>query len=306
MGLSTNYTFGLAVSQLQDTQTQLTKTQGQLATGKLYVNPSDNPAVAATVQRVQDAIDRQDSFAASLTQVDNRLAGQETAVTSVATLLTRMKSLPLQAASDTSSAQDRANINIEIKTLHDQLLSLANTQDANGNFIFGGAVQSRPPFASDAGGQVTYVGDQASLYVPAEAQLRLTAGLSGDAVFAAVPRTADGKTSGIGFFRVIDDLSGAIGAGDTAGMQQGIAELGTLQDGISHAIASIGANRSAVTQQQQVVSDTKTRLQSALSGAQDTDYTVVATRLQQQMLALQAGQASFAQSSRLNLFDYLK
>jgi len=306
MALSTNYAFRLAVTQLQDTQASITKTQGQLSTGKLYVNASDDPAAASSAQKVQDAIARQDAYGASLTQIDNRLAGQETAVSSASDLLTRMKSLALQAASDTASPQDRSNINVEMKTLRDQLLSLANTQDASGNFIFGGGVQSRPPFAADAGGQVRYVGDQASLYVPVEAQLRLNAGLAGDATFTSVSRVTAGKTTGAGFFKVIDDLSNAIGSSDNAGMQQGITELGGLQDGLSHALATIGANRGAVNLQQQVIDSTKTRLQSNLSGVQDTDYTVAATKLQQQLLSLQAGQASFAQSSKLTLFDYLK
>lgn len=306
MTLSTSYAFGLAVSQLQDTQTSITKTQGQLATGKQYVNASDDPAAASAAGKVQDAIARQDAYASSLNQVDEHLAGQETAISSASSVLTRMKSLALQAASDTASAQDRANINLEIKTLRDQLLSLANAQDANGNFIFGGAVQSRPPFAAGASGQVSYVGDQSALYVPVQAQLRLNAGLAGDAAFGSVTRTVAGKTVGAGFFQVIDDLSNAIGGSDSAGMQQGITELGSLQDGLSHATASIGASRSAVSQQQQVIDSTKTRLQSMLSGVQDTDYTTAATKLQQQMLSLQAGQASFAQISRMSLFDYLK
>jgi flagellar hook-associated protein 3 FlgL len=55
-----------------------------------------------------------------------------------------------------------------------------------------------------------------------------------------------------------------------------------------------------------VIEATKLRLQSTLSGIKDTDYTEAVTRLQREMLALQAGQSSFAQTARLNLFEYIK
>ncbi|NBR27629.1 MAG: flagellar hook-associated protein 3, partial [Betaproteobacteria bacterium] len=90
------------------------------------------------------------------------------------------------------------------------------------------------------------------------------------------------------------------------GTRRGMTEVDVLQDGISHAIAEIGANRNVIEQQRQVIDATKLRLQSTLSGIKDTDYTEAVTRLQREMLALQAGQSSFAQTARLNLFEYIK
>ena len=165
MSISTNFSFNLALSQMQVMQTSISRTQGQLATGELAGNPSDSPDTTATTQRIQTAIARQDAFSQSLTQVDNRFAAQETAISSSAGLLTRIKELAIQASNDTVSAQDRKNIALELQTLRDQLLSMANTQDENGNFIFGGARTGQAPFAADATGAVGYVGDQGGAVV---------------------------------------------------------------------------------------------------------------------------------------------
>ena len=115
MTISTNFTFNLALSQMQDMQSSISRTQGQLATGELVASPSDSPDTTATTQRIQTAIARQDSFSQSLTQVDNRFAAQETAISSTAGLLTRIKELSIEASNDTVSSQDRKNIALELR-----------------------------------------------------------------------------------------------------------------------------------------------------------------------------------------------
>jgi len=306
MSISTNFSFNLALSQMQVMQTSISRTQGQLATGELAGNPSDSPDTTATTQRIQTAIARQDAFSQSLTQVDNRFAAQETAISSSASLLTRIKELAIQASNDTVSAQDRKNIALELQTLRDQLLSMANTQDENGNFIFGGARTGQAPFAADATGAVGYVGDQGGAVVAVGEQRKVSSSLTGSRVFASVVRQDNGQISGAGFFQSLDDLSRAVANGDPAGTRRGMTEVDALQNGISHAIAEIGANRNVIEQQRQVIDATKLRLQSTLSGLKDTDYVEAVTRLQREMLALQAGQSSFAQTAKLNLFEYIK
>jgi len=306
MTISTNFTFNLALSQMQDMQSSISRTQGQLATGELVASPSDSPDTTATTQRIQTAIARQDSFSQSLTQVDNRFAAQETAISSTAGLLTRIKELSIEASNDTVSPQDRKNIALELKTLRDQLLSMANTQDENGNFIFGGARTGQAPFAADAAGAISYVGDQGSAVVSVGEQRKVSTSLTGSRIFSSVVRQESGQTSGAGFFQSLDDLTSAVENGDPSGIRRGMIELDVLQNGISHAIAEIGANRNVIEQQRQVIDATKLRLQSMLSGIKDTDYAEAVTRLQREMLALQAGQSSFAQTAKLNLFEYIK
>jgi hypothetical protein len=64
---------------------------------------------------------------------------QENAVRNSSTILVRIKELALQASSDTMNSEDRTNIASEIEGLQKDLLSLANTTDVNGNFVFGGS-----------------------------------------------------------------------------------------------------------------------------------------------------------------------
>ena len=302
MAISTNYAFGVAVKQMQDVQTQIAKTQGQLATGTMLGNPSDNPDATASVQRLQSAISRQTSYSKSLTQADNRLAAQETNISGSSGVLIRIKELTLQAANATVSASGRVNISTEIKSLRDQLLAMANARDESGNFIFGGARTGSQPFAANAQGQINYTGDQSQVEVAIGDQSRVAVGGVGSQVFTSVVR----DKTGVGFFQALADLATAVQNGDSANIQRGIGEVDAMHAGVSHAIAQVGTNRSSIDQQQGVIDATSLRLETTLSGIKDTDYTVAATDLQKQMLSLQAAQSSFAQTAKLSLFDYIK
>lgn len=302
MAISTNYAFGVAVKQMQDVQTQIAKTQGQLATGTLLGNPSDNPDATASVQRLQSAISRQTSYSKSLTQADNRLAAQETNISGSSGVLIRIKELTLQAANATVSSSGRVNISTEIKSLRDQLLAMANARDESGNFIFGGARTGSQPFAANAQGQINYTGDQSQVEVAIGDQSRVAVGGVGSQVFTSVVR----DKTGVGFFQALADLATAVQNGDSANIQRGIGEVDAMHAGVSHAIAQVGTNRSSIDQQQGVIDATSLRLETTLSGIKDTDYTVAATDLQKQMLSLQAAQSSFAQTAKLSLFDYIK
>ena len=306
MAISTNYAFGVAVKQMQDVQTQIAKTQGQLATGTILGNPSDNPDATASVQRLQSAISRQVSYGKSLTQADNRLAAQETNISGSSDVLIRIKELTLQAANATVSSADRVNISTEIKSLRDQLLSMANARDESGNFVFGGARTGSQPFAANALGQINYTGDQSQVEVAIGDQSRIAVGGVGSQVFTSVVRDVHGTKAGVGFFQALADLATAVQNGDSANIQRGIGEVDSLNAGVSHAIAQVGANRSSIDQQKGLIDATSLRLQTTLSGIKDTDYTVAATDLQKQMLSLQAAQSSFAQTAKLTLFDYIK
>ena len=306
MAISTNYAFSVAVKQMQDVQAKITKTQSQLATGDLTANPSDNPDATASIQRLQTAITRQASYGKSLTQADSRLATQETSISGASDALIRIKELSIQASNDTLSPQDRSNISIEIRSLRDQLLSLANARDESGNYVFGGARTGSQPFATDASGRISYAGDQSQVSVAIGEQRQIAVGGVGSQIFSTVIRSVDGEPAGVSFFQSLDDLSRAVKVGDTATIQRGLGEVDTMQEGISTGIAQIGSARNSIDEQKTIVDATNLRLQTTLSGIKDTDYTVAATDLQKQMLALQAAQATFAQTAKMSLFDYIK
>ena len=76
---------------------------------------------------------------------------------------------------------------IEIEGLTEDLLSLANTQDVNDNFIFSGSRVQIKPFAKDNFGNIVYLGDKKNkVQVSEERYIRFNR--TGTDIFARVTR----------------------------------------------------------------------------------------------------------------------
>ena len=58
-------------------------------------------------------------------------------------------------------------------------------------------------------------------------------------------------------------------------------------------------------QTKEILEDTKLQLKTALSDVEDVDYAEAVTNMKKKLLSLEAAQSSFAQISRLSLFDYI-
>ena len=307
MKISTTYLYDRAVAQMSTSQSNLAQSQAQLSSGKNVLRPSDAPEEAVSIQRLKSVIARQESFEQAIQTTENRLKTEETALEGVTNLLTRLKELAIQASNDTNGPKDREIIAIEMQGLQEDLLSFANTRDANGAYLFSGSRVFTPAFAQQSDGEVIYQGDETINLVDVGDQRQLRANRTGTQVFDRVVRTdAGGDQFGVSFFQSVQDLVTAVRSSDRQNINRGISELTSLSDSVSLSVARVGSDMNVVTGQRAVLEETKLQLQTVLSAAEDLDYTEAVTKMQKQMLALEASQASFAQISRLSLFDYIR
>ena len=307
MKISTHLLFDRGSAQMSNVQTQLTQSQAQLAQGKQILNASDAPNQAATIQRLKSILNKQDSYQSSLNTIKARLQGEDTSLQSVSDLLVRAKEVAVQGANDTLSAADRKALGTEMQALRDQMLSLANSKDNNGNYMFSGSRVKQAAFVETANGTPLYMGDQTRMNVRVGDQRSIPVNRTGTDAFVPVARTdADGKVTGIGFFQSIDNLIAGLNNSNVKDISRGAGELDNLQQGISLARAQIGTNLNVVDQQTSVLEDNTLNLKSTLSSIEDLDYAAAITKMNQQMMSLEAAQSSFAKVSQLNLFNYIK
>jgi flagellar hook-associated protein 3 FlgL len=73
MKISTSYLYDRAVTQMTTSQSNLAKSQAQLASGKNVLQPSDAPEEAVSIQRLKSVIARQESFEQAIQTTENRL-----------------------------------------------------------------------------------------------------------------------------------------------------------------------------------------------------------------------------------------
>ena len=258
------------------------------------------------VTRLESELARQSGYQDTLKAVNVRLTAEETALKNTSDVMFRIKELSVQAANDTLGPQDRQSIALELGSLREQILSLANSQDSNGNYLFSGSRAGEEAFSKDSSGRIIYQGDHSRMKVNVGDNRRMNLNLPGSDIFTRVVRD-DGKGGkvGVDFFQALDDLTQAVKTADRTKIQRGIGEIDTLQIGVSEGLGQIGADLSVVDMQTTVLDQVVLRLQTTRSDIEDLDYTEAITRMNKDQLALEAAQSSFSKISQMSLFKFL-
>ena len=310
MKISSAFLFDRASDQMSQLQATLVKSQNQLATGKQVVRPSDEPNRVATIARLNSLQARHDNYMSNMGLIKARFGTEEGAVSNSVQVMYRVKELVVQASNDTISAADRLAIATELKGLREQLLSLANSKDTNGNYLFAGSRVAKPPFEAPSSNPLeapVYQGDQTRMEVMIGDQRSLPINRPGSEVFVRVVRTdGNGQSQGVGFFQAIDDLITGVQTSTLADIQRGNGEVNQLLEGLTLAQADIGTDQAILEQQSDSTEDTLITLKLNLSDVQDLDYAKAIAQLNKQMMSLEAAQSSFSKVSQLSLFQYLR
>ena len=179
------------VESMQAQQAKLQQTELQLSSGLKIMKPSDDPSGAVKVLDLNNSIGAIDQFSRNASLAEASLGFEESVVANVNTNLQRIRELAVQGNNATNSPSDRVSIAEEIYQRLDELLALANTRNASGEYIFGGFKVDAPPFVSN-GGTVSYQGDQGQRFLQVAQGSQVAVGNSGDSIFQRI-RSGDGN-----------------------------------------------------------------------------------------------------------------
>jgi flagellar hook-associated protein 3 FlgL len=167
-------------------ESNISTTQNEISTGDAYTTPSQDPAAAGLVDNYQQVLAQSQQFTANANSAQTDLNTEDTALTNVTSQLQSLRDLALQAESGTVSNQNLGSIATQMQQIQNSLLSLANTQDGNGNYIFAGYSSQTQPFTLTSTG-ASYSGDQGTRQIQVATGQTVAAGDSGDAVFNSIP-----------------------------------------------------------------------------------------------------------------------
>lgn len=157
MRISTAHAFDAVVEQLQQRQSDLAETQLQLSSGKRVSRPSDDPAAAARAERMLAVQARNTASQRAVDASRNAMSLTDTALGSATDLVQQVRETLIQAGNASLSDADRQSLAATLTGLRSQLLTVANSSDGAGGYLFGGQGSSSPPF-SDAPGGVVFNG----------------------------------------------------------------------------------------------------------------------------------------------------
>ncbi len=165
-------------------QVDISKNQDQIASGKRVNRPSDDPAVAGQLLGIEEASDQLEQFNRNSIAAESRLAMEETSIAAVSDTLMRLRELALTANSGPVDDATRSAIAAELVQRTDELYDIANSRDANGDYLFSGSNSNIQPFHRQV--PVQYAGSDDSNRLPIGLGRQIQLGDSGADVFQRV------------------------------------------------------------------------------------------------------------------------
>jgi flagellar hook-associated protein 3 FlgL len=178
------------LSALDTLESNLSQTQNQVSSGLSFTSPSQNPIAAGTVNNYDQALAQSMQYTANGNSAQTSLQTEDTALSQLQSQLQSLRSLALEANSGTQTGEDLTAIAAQATQIQNSLLSLANTQDGNGQYIFSGFATQTQPFSLTAAG-ASYAGDQGQRQIQIAAGQTVAAGDNGDVVFNQI-KTGNG------------------------------------------------------------------------------------------------------------------
>lgn len=175
-----------AVDQMDALQQAMTKTQTELSTGKQIQTAADNPVGMSQVVQLNTQLSASQQYVTNGNLASASLNLETQALSDATNTLQSIRSLIVEANNASISASQRQDIATQLQQLQQQLVSTANRQDAQGNYLFSGYAAGTQPFVQN-GSQVTYAGANEVSQVQLSADQSISTGDAGNAVFMNIP-----------------------------------------------------------------------------------------------------------------------
>nr|HET7857651.1 flagellar hook-associated protein FlgL [Caldimonas sp.] len=152
MRIATANAFDTGIDTLSRRQSELNALQDQLTTGKRVNRASDDPAAAARAERALASIGRSETSQRAVDASKVLITQAESTLGDAGNLLQRARELMVSAGNGSYGDAERKSIADELQQIREQLLSLANSGDGGGTFVFGGQGSTQKPFVDTATG----------------------------------------------------------------------------------------------------------------------------------------------------------
>lgn len=175
---------------------QLALLQTQAATGNRFSKISDDPTATLAVLGSETQAQNLGAHLDNITWATSRLNGSVSTLQQVGDLLSQARTIAIEASSSVNDGAVFQTLAKSVDSLLDRLIRLANTQQEDGAYIFGGTSTRTPPFVvtrTDAQGlplEVQYRGadNATSMFVDRGQQIALD--YRGDQAFQLRDRRA--------------------------------------------------------------------------------------------------------------------
>ncbi|MNO22739.1 Flagellar hook-associated protein 3 [compost metagenome] len=195
MRISTSQFYESSTSNYQRSFAKLVKTSAE-ASSYIRVNTAaDDPVGAARLLQLEQQGSMLAQYKGNITTIKNTLSQSETVLKSVSNILQRANELAIGAGNGGYTDADRRANAAELGQLEEQLLSLMNSKDENGQYLFAGSKADTQPFVRNSDGTYSYHGDQTQLNLQIGDLLSMASNDSGWSIFEQAVNTSRSQTT---------------------------------------------------------------------------------------------------------------
>lgn len=302
MRVSTTMVFQQLTDKLATNAAEMSKMQGQIATGFKYSTPSEAADIVGRVQAVESRLKTLEADTKAVSRVRVGVDAQARALEIAAEVMDRLKEIAFRGANDPQPQNVLDTLAEEVAGMKRSLVDLANMRDADDRYVFGGARSGELPYILNNDGSVSYVGSTSPLRVRVNDASYEDAAVPGVTVWKSIQK--DGAT--VDMFSVLTTLEDSLRTGTLDGRQQGLRDVEALSNNVGLAIARTGAAQQRLEITERQAQETAIRAQSSLADLKELDFASALAQLQKQELLMQASQSLLGRLSRLSLLEYIR
>ena len=307
--VATNQQMQFFLSQLNQAGSALDKTQEQIASGVVSTTYAGFGDQTQVLQATMSANARNDAYQTATQLAVTQTNIQDTQISNLSDLAAQLK----KALSDTVANNDGSSLMTTVQGIFDQAVSVLNSKDANGDYIYGGGKSDVPPVSVTSLSQLAALPSVSGAFANGDNKKSVQVA---DGVTVSYGVTA--SDVGTGLMQALKDIasfdaspSGNFSGGTSLSAAQNnfatgeISSVTTAATNLNTAAAANGNTYNRLNDAATQQTSMNTLYKGFISNIQDTNMAQAATQLSLNQTALQAALQVTATLNQLSLLNYM-
>ncbi|WP_422658582.1 flagellar hook-associated protein FlgL [Paenibacillus sp. EC2-1] len=283
---------------------RMNETQLQASTGRKLNKPSDDPVGITYSLRYRGELSSNEQYQKNVDSAVSWLDFSDSTMNQAGEVLNRLKSLVVQASSETNEQSGLDSINQEVIQLKQQLVDIANSK-LNGKYVFNGQQYDKMPYnfpknpdgSLDTTTAATITTDQGSVEYLVGESVKIGINVTGNDVFGS------GNDN---VFAMMDRISQALKDGKHDDVSTELTNIESSTNRLLSMRAEVGAKTNRIELMESRLGDLELNLTDLQSKTEDADYGELIMRSKIQENIYNASLSAGAKIIQPTLVDFLR